>query len=60
MTTSDKQIQVVEKAIQGVTVAMLGVTAFFLVRSLSTLDEVVRNVADLNTRVTVLEYVNGK
>ena len=60
MTTSDKQIQVVEKAIQGVTVAMLGVTAFFLVRSLSTLDEVVRNVADLNTRVTVLEYVNWK
>lgn len=56
MASTDKQISMVEKAIQGVTVAMLGINAFFLIRALNTLDAVVDNVADLKTRVSVVEY----
>lgn len=56
MATTDKQISMVEKAIQGVTVAMLAINAFFLIRALDTLDAVVDNVADLKTRVSVVEY----
>lgn len=56
MATTDKQIAMVEKAIQGVTVAMLAINAFFLIRALDTLDVVVDNVADLKTRVSVVEY----
>lgn len=60
MATTDKQIQVVEKLIQGTTAALLAICTWFLVNSFSTLNELVDKVAELNTRVSVLEYANGK
>lgn len=60
MNTTDKQIAVVEKIIQGATAALLAVCTYFLVGSLSTLNDLVDKVAELNTRVSILEYANGR
>ena len=60
MTTTDKQIAVVEKFIQGTTAALLAICTYFLVSSLATLNDLVDKVSELNTRVSILEYANGK
>jgi hypothetical protein len=60
MATTDKQIALVEKIIQGGTAIILAICGFFMIRTVGALDEVVDKVADLDKRVTVLEDVRGR
>ena len=42
------------------TAALLAICTYFLVSSLATLNDLVDKVSELNTRVSILEYANGK
>lgn len=66
MATTDKQISLVEKIIQGITVALIGVCGWFTLRLIEDSDQLRENVwiltervHELDKRVTVLEYQNG-
>lgn len=59
MATTDKQIALVEKAIQGVTVLLLAVCGFFMIRTVEQLDGLEKRMSQAETRLALLEYQNG-